>query len=204
MIVMSLFPIKKIKIEKIVKQGIFQYFIDYAKQKNSDIFLQDFFLHYSENDNALLVVDSTMFYEKKNSEIENIFKYIMNELNQKEIGYKEFVAKRDSDKRILGMKVTTAEKVNHYQIGVVVNSEQIREVVGIIKQFNTFCYIIKDSSVAELTNQYNELRGDIEELNEISNSYLYHDSSFRRICIYSKQDITDFIETTVQECEKLK
>jgi len=196
---MSLFSSKKVKIEKVVKQGIFQYFIDYAKQKNSDTFLQDFYSNYLDQKNALLVVDSTMFYEKNKSEIDNIFKYIQKELNQKGIEYKDFVAKRDSDKRILGMKVTNNEKINHYQIGMAINPEQIRKAVGIINEFNSFCYIIKDSSVSELASQYNELRGDIEELNELSDSYVYHDSSFRRICIYSKQDVTDFIEATVQQ-----
>ena len=198
---MGLFRKNKLKIEKMLKNGIYQYFIDYSKQKESDLFLTQFYQSIIEGDNCLIIIDSDLFYEKRKGEMEGVFSHIKSELDQKDILFQEFITMKDADQRILGMKMNTTEQINHYRIGMSCNSNTIKVVLSYITQYNIFCYILKDNSEEELMNLFQEIRGSLEEFNQLSDRYVYHDSYFKRIGVYCRQDIQSKLEMIVQRCE---
>lgn len=198
---MGLFRKNKLKIEKMLKNGIYQYFIDYSKQKESDLFLTQFYQSVIEGDNCLIIIDSDLFYEKRKGEMEGVFSHIKSELDQNDILFQEFITMKDADQRILGMKMNTTEQINHYRIGMFCNSNTIKVVLSYITQYNIFCYILKDNSEEELMNLFQEIRGSLEEFNQLSDRYVYHDSYFKRIGLYCRQDILSKLEMIVQRCE---
>lgn len=199
---MSIFQTKKVKLEKRIKNDAYQYSVDYAKSKDSNTFLLDLFQAFTEGENCLFVIDSCMFYEEKQTEIESIINTIINELNKAGINYKQLVVKRDSNQRLLGMNVGNSKKVKNYQIGIAANSDQSRECAMIATRYNGFCYKMVDISSEQLLEQFDKLRGDMEELMALSVSYLYHDVFSHRIKIDSTREIDEQMESVVKQYEK--
>jgi|GEM_PF-2787297 hypothetical protein len=199
---MSIFQTKKVKLEKRVKDGVYQYSIDYMKCKESNTFLLDFFKAFTEEENSLYVIDSCMFYEEKESDFESIINTIISELNKAEIAYKQLVVKRDSNQRLLGMNVGNSKKVKNYQIGIAANAVQSRECAMIVTRYNGFCYRMGDISPELLLEQFDQLRGDMEELMAQSVSSLYHDVFSHRIKIDSTNELDQRVEAVVKQYEK--
>jgi hypothetical protein len=193
---------KKVKLEKIKKGEVFQYFVDYDKLKETDRFLQDFVAEFIEKKTCLCVIDSENFYTRKNSDAENKITLLKKELESQELPYSEIITKKEPDNRVFGIKILNSGKVNSYRIGLIVSPDQIGKVTALVKGYNLFYYIpygMLDRD--ELTGQFQKVRGDYEELSQIYEYNLYNDSFFHRIRISSKKDISQFLEEVLVRLE---
>ncbi len=193
---------KKIKLEKMKKGEVFQYFVDYDKLKEPDGFLQNFVMEFMERKTCLCVIDSENFYTRKNSDAENKITCLKKDLESLELPYSEIITKKEPDNRIFGIKILNSGKVNSYRIGLAVTPDQIGKVTPLVKAYNLFCYIpsgLLDRE--ELTGQFQNVRGDYEELSEIYEYNLYNDSFFHRIRISCKKDISQFLEEVLVRLE---
>ncbi|MGB8454597.1 MAG: hypothetical protein WCD89_19990 [Anaerocolumna sp.] len=200
---MGMFPKKKLKLERIMREDIIQYFIDYHKIKEPGRFLMDFIQDIIENRNSFLVIDTDNFYDKNHSEKENKITDLKEDLNKQGISYKEVITKKEADNKILGIKIEKSAKVNHYQIGLSVAPDQLRKVTGMLKEYNVFYYITVDNTeTEELIKQFCDARGNYEDLNILCSFDLYNDSYFNRIRICSRQDITNLLDMKLQKYQE--
>lgn len=199
---MNLFQSKE--SDKNQKRSSNQFFIDYSKPKAGETFLQEFFEYITENENALFLVDGSLFYEKNQSKREKLFMEMKSKLTESGFDYKETITKRDADNRVLGIRINSSEQVDNYQVAVVVQQYQIREVVSILMNYNFFCCITKEESLEKLSDYYKEVRGDLADLKEASDYYLYHDNFFQRISVYSKVDLGELVDSSLKKVKKMK
>ncbi len=199
---MGLFQGKKLKVEKAFKNESNQYYIDYDKLKNNQEFLTVLYKKLVGEHSCLFLIDSAMFYEKGEDKVQKLIQKVRDELKGKGIDFKELILKKEADNRVLGIKITAGEKVNHYQLGVPVQADQISDMVEVIANYNAFCYVWKNNSSEEMIDAFTQARGEFEELRELCEYYSYQDSYFKRISITSKQDISEVVDLAVMEYEK--
>ncbi len=200
---MGLFQKKKLTLEKITREDTIQYFIDYHKIKELDRFLMDFIQDIIEDKNSFLVIDTDNFYDKKSSVKEKRITELKEDLDKQGIDYKEVITKKEADNKIFGLKIDKSEKVNHFQIGLAVTPDQLKDVTGIIKDYNVFYYVTVDNTEAEkLIKQFSDVRGDYDDMSKLCTYDLYNDCLFQRIRICSRQDIGSLIETKLQKYEE--
>lgn len=193
---------KKIKLEKMKKGEVFQYFVDYDKLKEPDGFLMDFVKEFIGNKTCLCVIDSENFYTRKSSDAENKITWLKKELEDQELSYSEIITKKEADNRIFGIKISNSGKANSYRIGLIVSPDLIGNVTGVVKAYNLFYYIPSGMlNREELIGQFQNVRGDYEELSELYEYNLYNDVYFHRIRISCKKDISQFLEETIIRLE---
>ncbi len=199
---MRMFHNQKIKVKTIIKDGTWQYMIDYARIKKPEEFLATFFQCYTDGKSSLMVIDTDIFYERSQEDVESIIVKIKNGFDAKGIKYREIVTKKDSDTKIFGIKINSSEKVNNYRIGVAVEQEQIGEITGIVHNYNLFSYVMKDMLAKVLIERFEDVRGEYEELIDICEYHFYHDSFSHRIKIDSKRELNHLIEMIFQKYEQ--
>ena len=193
---------RKVKLEKIKKGEVFQYFVDYDKLKEPEGFLQDFIAEFTEKKTCLCVIDSDNFYTRKSSDAENKITLLKKELESQELFYREIVTKKEPDNKIFGIKILNSGKVNSYRIGLTISQDQMGKVMALVKGYNLFYYIPSGMlDREELTGQFQKVRGDYEELSELYEYNLYNDSLFHRIRINSKKDIAQYLEEVLVRLE---
>lgn len=199
---MPLFQTKKLRIEKMVKDGSEQYYIDYHKQKEPDIFIMDVIQAFAGDQNILTVVDTDYSYGKNDPDTEERIHGIKKELDRQGIAYRVVVTKKESDQKILGIKLQKTEKVNVYQLGFAVTAKELGTIPEIFKD-NVFYYLgmgadyetDKEILLPEDMNDiFYQVRGDQEELIQLYNVQIYIDSYFQRIRICSRADISGRLE----------
>lgn len=199
---MPLFQTKKLRIEKMVKDGSGQYYIDYHKQKEPDIFIMDVIQAFAGDQNILTVVDTDYSYGKNDPDTEERIHGIKKELDRQGIAYRVVVTKKESDQKILGIKLQKTEKVNVYQLGFAVTAKELGTIPEIFKD-NVFYYLgmgadyetDKEILLPEDMNDiFYQVRGDQEELIQLYNVQIYIDSYFQRIRICSRADISGRLE----------
>ncbi len=112
------------------------------------------------------------------------------------------VTKKESDQKILGIKLQKTEKVNVYQLGFAVTAKQLGTIPEIFKN-NVFYYISseadyetdKETLLPEAMNDlFYQVRGEQEELIQVYKLQIYIDSYFQRIRICCSEDISRRIE----------
>lgn len=195
---MGLFKTKNISLEKVVKEDTIQYFIDYHKIKDPDVFLLNFILEMAEDKNLLLVIDTNYFYEKSHLVSENKITELKKVLDDEGLAYRVVVTKKEAENKVFGIKIQKSEKINTYQIGLAVTQGQLRGVAGIFKDCNIFYYVMNTSTdTGEMINQFYDIHGDYEEMDNLCSFHIYNDCYFQRLRINSKQDITGSIESKV-------
>lgn len=191
---MSLFQAKMIRIEKLVKDGRDQYFIDYNKLKDRDAFLADVIQVFAQDKNVLAVIDTDYSYDKNNSDTANRISGLKMELDKRGIPYRVVVTEKDSDKKLFGIKLQKPEKVNVYQLGFAAATEQLKEISRIVKE-NIFYYMKEEIiDTGEIVNQFYQVLGKTEELNRLYTTQIYNDTYFQRIRICGGQDMGSLIE----------
>ncbi len=197
---MGIFQGKKIKLDKVNKEGGNQYFIDYDKLKEPDGFLFGFMQNFIENKNSLFVIDTDNFYVKKQVQIENSINELKKELESQEIPYEEVIIKKDDDNKIFGVKLQSSKKVNSYKLGLAVTPDQIGKVTGLVKNYNLFCFIPSDiMDTEELMDRFLSVRGNYDDLNDLYEYDLFNDCFFHRMRICSKEDIIQSLELKLQK-----
>ena len=207
---MPLFQTKKLRIEKMVKDGSEQYFIDCHKQKEPDIFIMDVIQAFAGDQNILTVVDTDYSYGKNDPDTEEQVLGLKKELDRLGIAYRVVVTKKESDQKILGIKIQKTEKVNVYQLGFAVTAKQLGMIPEIFKN-NVFYYISseadyetdKETLPPEAMNDlFYQVRGEQEELIQVYKLQIYIDSYFQRIRICCSEDISHRIEAFSKKYER--
>lgn len=199
---MPLFQTKKLRIEKIVKDGSEQYFIDYHKQKEPDNFIMEVLQVIAGDQNILTVVDTEYSYGKNDPDTEERILALKKVLDRQGIAYRAVVTKKESDQKILGIMLQKAEKVIVYQLGFAVTAKQLETVPEIFKD-NVFYYLGMEADYEtdkeillpeDMNDIFYQVRGDQEELIQLYNVQIYIDSYFQRIRICSRADISGRLE----------
>lgn len=184
---------KKIRIEHKEIEGLSQYFIDYNKIKEPVPFLIEVIQTIAANQSLLMVADTEFSYEKNGAVLEERITELKGVLDQQAVAYRVVVNKKDSDKKILGIRLQSTEKVNVYQLGFAVSANQLDKLTAFLKD-NLFLYIGDANRQAEeMNDQFYEVHGQREALGEFYAIQLYNDSYFRRIRINSRRDISNVI-----------
>ncbi len=207
---MPLFQTKKLRIEKMVKDGSEQYFIDYHKQKESDIFIMDVIQAFAGDQNILTVVDTDYSYGKNDPDTEERVLGLKKKLDRQGIAYRVVVTKKESDQKILGIKLQKTEKVNVYQLGFAVTAKQLGTIPEIFKD-NVFYYISSEADYEtdketllpeDMNDLFYQVRGEQEELIQLYNVQLYIDSYFQRIRICCREDISGRLEALSKKYQR--
>ena len=199
---MPLFQTKKLRIEKMIKDGSEQYYIDYHKQKEPDIFIMDVLQVIAGDQNILTVIDTDYSYGKNDPDTEEQILALKKVLDRQGIAYRAVVTKKESDQKILGIMLQKAEKVNVYQLGFAVTAKQLETVPEIFKN-NVFYYLGMEADYEtdkeillpeDMNDIFYQVRGEQEELIQLYNVQIYIDSYFQRIRICSRADISGRLE----------
>lgn len=185
-----MFQTNKIRIESKGKEGKKEYFIDYNKLVDFNEFLMDIITKFGEGKNILAVLDTEYSYDKNKPELEKRVNGIKKLLNHHGVTCRTVVTKKDSDRRIFGIKLQKPEKVNRYQLGLALTPEQLRDITEILRE-NVFFYMGDEKQNAdEMTEHFFEVRGGQEPLDLLYATQIYNDSYFKRVRIKSRQDIS--------------
>jgi hypothetical protein len=207
---MPLFQTKKLQITKVVKDGSEQYFIDYHKQKEPDIFIMEVIQIFAEDQNLLTVIDTEYSYDKNDPKTEDRILGLKRDLDRQGIAYRVVVTKKESDQKVLGIRLQKTEKVNVYQLGFAATVKQLGTIPEILKD-NVFYYISMEAASEmeeealfpeEMNDLFYQVRGGEEELTQQYNLQLYIDSYFQRIRICSREDISDRLEALKKKYQR--
>jgi hypothetical protein len=175
-------------------EGSNQYFIDYSKIKEPVPFLIKVIQAFADNQSLLAVVDTELSYEKNAAAKEVRITELKGVLDQQAVAYRVVVNKKDSDKKLLGIRLQSTEKVNVYKLGFTVPANQLNNLTAFLKE-NLFLYIEDENRQAEeMNDQFYEIHGEREALGELYSTQLYNDSFFGRIRINSREDISSVIK----------
>lgn len=198
---MGLFSTKKIKLDKVENKNNNIYFIDYYKLTKSEAFIKEFIYDLTDNKRLLLLIDTDSFYLNNRKGIEQTIIDLKKELKQREIIYDEIVSQKDEDVKLLGLKmVQSSKKVNVYKLGLVANSNQVKDIVDVIKKYNAFIYItMNETDQEQLLNHFKALRGDHEQLDNEFDLSIFYDSQLKRIRINSKEAMGQYIEEKLRQ-----
>lgn len=197
---MGLFRTNKIKSQKIVRGDDIEYLIDYFKLKDSNDFLGNLIMDLTGGNRCLTMIDTDILHDKINLDPEKKSFALKTDLELNHICYLEVKTKKDVSEKVFGIRIQKAEKVNSYQIGMIISPDRMTKVKEIIKDCNAFYYVIEnDKATEEILNQFNEVRGDYEELNKLFNLSFYIDYYFHRIRICCNQGTSQFVEDKLQK-----
>lgn len=199
---MGIFQSKKIKLEILEKENGYQCIVDYDRHKNPNQFFIHFLTEFTDNKNCIFVIDSDNLYFRKNSDMEEKIAELKSYLEKQGVAYREIVTQKESENKILGIKMQSSVKVNSYKIAISVLPNQVEKVYEIIKGYNMFFYIPSDRiDVLELDKYFQDARGNYDELSEHFQYILYNDCLFHRTRISSKTDINALLNDIINKYE---
>lgn len=198
---MSLFNKKKINVKKEIKGDNIKFTVDYYRLKEANEFKLKLIGDLMGENQSLVVIDTNFAYKNAGVSIEKEVNELMKLLHEHEISYRKVVVKNYAHLTILGLavKFNDAEKVENYIIGLVISSEDLEKAEYIVDKFNAYYFINLNAAVTEeLLNKFNETRGDIEELKDMFEYYIYNDNFIQQIRIFSNDEKIVSIEETLQ------
>lgn len=192
---MSVFNKKKLIVKKVVKQDKVLFFMDFNKVQNSKDFISEFMKEFNSEYDIFVVVNTNMFYGDPKLNIEEKIYLVKKELDKQGVQYQEVITKKENDLKIFGFSVKKPERVNSYQIGIIISPGEFNKIEGIVESINHLCYVSCDQiEKAELFLKFNEVRGDYEDFSQMMGLYLYIDNNLKRISINCSQKHVIFAE----------
>jgi len=196
---MGVFNNKKLIVKKVANQDKILFFLEYDKVQNRKDFISEFMQEFNSDYGIFVVINTNMFYCDQKLNIEEKIILVKKELDKQGIRYQEVITKKDNDLMICGFTVKKSEKVNSYQIGIIISPGEFNKIEGIVKNNNHFCYVICDEieEEEELFHKFIEVRGDYEEFNQMIGLYIYIDYNLQRISISCSQEHVIFTEEKI-------
>lgn len=195
---MSLFNKKKVIVNKVENQDKTSFFMNYVKVQKHKDFVSDCMQEFNSEYDIFIVINTNVFYNDPKMKIKDKVNIIKKELDGQEIRYQDIVTKKDDEAKVFGIPIKKSDKVNSYQIGIILSPGEFHKLEEIIENVNYFCYVNCDQIEEEdLFHKFNEVRGDYDDLNQVFKVCLYIDYNLKRVCINCNQKYVIYAEEKI-------
>ncbi len=200
---MSLFNKKKVIVEKVENQDKTSFFMNYIKVQKQKDFVSECMQEFNSDYDIFVVINTNVIYNDPKIKIEEKVNLIKKELDGQEIRYQEVITKKDNEVKVFGFPIKRPDKVNSYQIGIILSPGEIHKLKEIVDNVNHFCYVNCDKIEKEVMfHKFGEVRGDYEDLNQVFELCLYIDYNLKRVCINCSQRHVKFTEEKINRIVK--
>ncbi|WP_139905187.1 hypothetical protein [Clostridium thermarum] len=199
---MKFFKKSILKLRSEIKEGKYNYYIDYSRLKEAEILKKRLLMEFIGDNLCLIVMNTKMFYKKADVDYQSIGDELIALLEESDISYKKITYKKSDEATILGlkMKVKVSEKQRDYALGFVVVWDNLEKLMSLISQDNMYYCIDKSGeSAAELINRFQNKHDDTEELKQ-SFAFSIFDNNFAgQLAIVSENEVSDTIKKILSE-----
>ncbi|SHJ87868.1 hypothetical protein SAMN02745136_01209 [Anaerocolumna jejuensis DSM 15929] len=172
---------RDVKISKTENESNTEYILDYGGHKDRELFPDSLLADVTENSGILVVLDTELLYTVNYTNKESKLLELKEELEKRKIPYREIVTQKEADVTVLGVKIQNKKKVNCYQLGLAVNTEQLKG----LKLFEDYCvyaYLFdKETQPEILLELFENAGGNSEVLGGQAQIQLYIDHYLKRI-----------------------
>lgn len=204
---MKFFNKNSVKIRKEVKEGRFNYYIDYSRLKEMLTFKRKLLSTFIGDDKCLGVINTKMFYKKPQDDYQAVLGEIIDSLEKLNITYKKILYKKSGEDTVFGIKVKVdvSEKQRDFALGFVTDHENLERLMTIIGKYNLYICINNSHRMEEeLIESFEEKYDEMESLSQYFSRCVFVNSAIGQLTIFSHEDIGGTVTNLVTEFNRAK